>query len=46
MFGDQNFRLELYYAIHQNANWNLRILVYDTVPNQMYQPSLIKVHKQ
>ena len=36
----------LSYAIHQNANGNLRDIGYDTALHQMYRPSLPKVHKQ
>ena len=35
-----------YYAIHQIANWNSRVIGYDTVLYQMYRPSLPKVRKQ
>ena len=33
------------YAIQQTAKKNLRIFGNDTVPYQMYQPSLPEVHK-
>ena len=40
---EKRLPLCLLYSEKQN---NLRVIGYDTVPHQMYQPSLPKVHKQ
>ena len=39
-------KIAYHYAMHQYANWNLRVIGCDTVLHKMHLPSLLKVHKQ